>query len=69
MGVMQMPLNGDDSMSRLTQLKKVATRLRMEIPKLTEEEKKTAIETYSILLKEVRRLEKIEQPVYLLRYE
>lgn len=66
---MQMPLNRDDSMSRLTQLKKVATCLRMEIPKLTEEEKKTAIETYSILLKEVRRLEKIEQPVYLLRYE
>lgn len=66
---MQMPLNEDDSMSRLTQLKKVANRLRMEIPKLTKDGKKTAIETYSILLKEVRRLEKIDQPIYLLRYE
>ena len=52
-----------------SQLKMEAIRLRMEIPKLNGKEKKRAIETYSKLFNEILRLEKIGDPVYLLRYE
>ncbi len=54
---------------RLDQLKKEVLRLRREIPKLNGEIKKKAIETYSKLLNEISHLERIENPIYLLRYE
>ena len=57
------------SLLTLTQLKMEAIRLRMEIPKLNGKEKKRATETYSKLFNEILRREKIEEPVYLLRYE
>ncbi len=55
--------------SRLSKLKEKAIRLRKEIPKLNGEMKKKAIETYSKLFDEIVRLEQIEKPLYLSRYE
>ena len=43
--------------------------IEMEIPKLNGKEKKRVAEIYSKLFNEILRLEKIEEPVYLLRYE
>ena len=57
------------SLLTLSQLKMEAIRLKMEIPKLNGKEKKRAAEIYSKLFNEILRLEKIEEPVYLLRYE
>lgn len=54
---------------RLDQLKKEVLRLRKEIQKLNGEMKKKATETYSRLFNEIVRLERIEEPLYLLRYE
>jgi len=64
-----MPLSRSNSLLRLSQLKEEAIRLRKEIPRLDGELKKKAIETYSKLFNEIVRLERIEEPVYLLRYE
>ena len=64
-----MPLSRFNSLLRLSQLKKEAIRLRKEISRLDGELKKKAIETYSRLFNEIVRLERIEEPVYLLRYE
>jgi hypothetical protein len=54
---------------RLDQLKKEVLHLRKEIPKLNGEMKKIAVETSSRLYSEILRLERIEEPLYLLRYE
>ncbi len=67
-GVVRMTF-GKASSLRLDQLKKEVLHLRKEIPKLNGEIKKKAIETYSKLFNEILRLERIEEPLYLLRYE
>jgi len=64
-----MPTVRANSASRLDRLKNEAIRLKREIPKLNEKEKEIAIETYTKLFGEILRLEKVETPVYLLRYE
>ncbi len=57
------------SLLNLNQLRTEAIHLRMKIPKLRGEDKERAIETYSELFSKIRRLENIERPIYLLRYE